>query len=113
MPLAAALTQDAVEERVHHHVTARDPELGEEALDALTRLADEDATDDGFVRGRVLPNHEDACAAVEAPAMEDRSPLRPEVGRRVDLGTRVVPHECREAPRVAGVEVVSHRASAL
>ena len=112
MPLAAALAQDAVEERVHHHVAARDPELGEEALDALARFADEDAADNSFVRRRVLPDHEHTCAAVEAAAVEDRTPFRPEVGRWVDLGARVVPHQRREAARVAGVEVVCHRTSA-
>src|SRR3954452_8736905 len=91
--LAGALPVDGVEVGVHHRVTARDPELRQEALHALARLADEDAVGYRLVLAGVLADDHDPGAAVEAPAVEDRAPLDPEVARWVHAAVGVVARE--------------------
>ncbi len=90
MLVASSLAEDAVEECVHHHVAVVDAELGQEALDAMSGLTDQDAAEDRLVLGRVLSQDEHACASVESAAMEDRSPLQSEVGGWVDRCARSV-----------------------
>jgi hypothetical protein len=77
--LGAGLGCDGVEEGVGHHGAALDRQLGQESLDPLAGLADQDAPDDGLRLARVLPDHEDARRAVEPAAVEDRAPPDPEV----------------------------------
>ena len=101
---AATLAEHRVQERVDEDVARRDAELGEEALDALAGLADEDAPADRLVRRRILAEHEHPRRAVEPAAVEDRSPLGAERVGRVDVGARRRVDERGERPPVAVVE---------
>ena len=79
---APALAVDAVREGIDHHVAAVEAEPGQEALEPPARRPDEDPPDHGLVLGGVLAHDQDAGRLVQAPAVEDRSPLQAEV---VDL----------------------------
>jgi hypothetical protein len=77
------LPEHAVDERVDHHVAALDPELREEALDPVSGLADQNSARNRLVLRGILAEHEHSCTSVQAPAVEDRPPLEPEILRRI------------------------------
>ena len=62
-----------------------DVELAKGALHPLPGLADQDASGDRLVLPGILAQDQHAGGAVEPAAVEDRSPLHPEVGGGVDL----------------------------
>jgi hypothetical protein len=114
MTLAAVLAEDAVHERVHQDVPPPDPELREEPLHPLPRLADEAAAGDRFVGARVLADHQHGRGAVEPPAVEDRTPLDAEVRGRVHIGSRVVLDQRAERlSPVARIEALHHPSASL
>ena len=80
---------DAVQVRIDEHVTACDPELGQQALDPAPGLANQDAAHDGLVLRGILTDHEHARRAVEPAAMEDRPPLEAKLIWRIDVRVRV------------------------
>jgi hypothetical protein len=90
MLVSAALSEDAVEERVHHHVARVDPELREEALETMTGFADEDAARDCLVLRRILADDEHTRAAVESSSVEDGAPLDTKIARRIGGRARLV-----------------------
>ena len=59
------------------------------------------------------PSTTTARGAVEPAAMEDRSPLEPEVLDGIHVTIGIVPYQRAEAAGKAGVEVVSHVGSSL
>src|SRR5262249_52663332 len=89
----AALTIHAVGKRVDHHVTARQPELGDKALNPMARASNRGAPDDRFMLGRVLTNHQQPRGAIQSAAMKDGTPLGSEIFRRKDVGTGHVLHK--------------------
>ena len=78
MLIASGLAIDAVQKCVHENVAAGEAELGEKSLRAMAGGADQDAADDRFMLGRILPDAKHARGAIEPAPMKDRSPLRPE-----------------------------------
>src|SRR5262249_31178235 len=71
--------------------------------------ADENAPDEGLLCGGILSDHEQPGGAVQASAMEDRSPFDSEVGGGIDARVRVFAAQRRERlARVAGTEFGGH-----
>jgi len=107
--IASGLAIDAVEECVHEDIAAGEAELGEKSLRAMAGGADQDAADDRFMPGRILPDAEHARGAIQAALMKDRSPLSPEsvegISRRV--GCLVAQRQERLAG-VTGIEGQRH-----
>ena len=69
---------ERVRERVHAEVRLGQPELREEALHPLARVADERPVGDPLGRPRVGRDAQEPRRPVEPPAVEDRPPRRPE-----------------------------------
>jgi hypothetical protein len=71
--------------------------------------ADQDAADDRFMLGRILPDAKHACGAVQPAPMKDRSPLRAEsvegIRRRVG---RLVAQRLKRLAGVTGIEGQRH-----
>ena len=88
--------KNAVEERVDENVAGGDAEFSEQTLQAAARFSHQDAADDGFVLCRVLPDDDHPGRAVQASAVEDRSPLDAELIGRVHIGLGVVLDQVRE-----------------
>src|ERR1700752_602024 len=108
MAITATLAKHAVEERVHHHVARLDPDLGEQSLCTLSGLAHKDATADGLVCGRILPEHQHLRGSVESTAVKNRTPFDSKVLQRVDVFFRVIRDEYVERSRIARAEAMCH-----
>jgi hypothetical protein len=107
--LPAPLTEHRVQKRVDEHVAAVDAQTAQQPLDPLTGLAYQDPPRDRLMRGWVLPDDQHPGGAIEATAVEDRSPLHSERVRRVHRLVRVVAHQAAVwLPLIAGVKVPLH-----
>jgi hypothetical protein len=72
--------------------------------------ADKNASRHFLVLGRILANEYHPSAAVQAAAMEDRPPLRPEVGGGVDVAAGILSTELIEwRLKVAWIKINTHQ----
>jgi hypothetical protein len=107
-PLAAALSENAVEEGVDHDVAPVDAELGQEPLYALPGFADEDPAHDRLVSGGILAEDQHSGRSIEASSVEDGSPFDAEVGGRVGLGAGERLHQRVVRPWIAPAVLMWH-----
>ena len=65
------LAEHGIHEGVDHHV-ALDAQAGQQPLDPLAGLADQDASGDGRVGARILAHDQDGSSPVQPPPVEDQ-----------------------------------------
>src|SRR5262249_26383033 len=67
---------NTIEKRIDEHITGRDAQFCQKALDAPTRFAHQDAPDNGLMLGRVLADDQHSGGAIQPPTMENGSPFQ-------------------------------------